>query len=590
MRRILLLGMAVLLGLAAHADDRQIVFEETFAEGLGDFTVDIEQNDDGISTLWEYNSAGYIHATNVVNGETHKSTAWLISPLIDLTHAANAIFSFDYKAEATNSLSRFVTVWIKVEGEDWTVLRQEFYLPEHDDFIHSRKFYLNRYQGKQIKIGFRFQSFGTFEEDYKIRNIKIDGIPTESTTVSPVQVNGIAEFLALPENTFAEVTLDGAEVIWQDYDLLFLKDNTACMSLSVGSWSQLSEWGGERSYTGVLSGVRTKQFGYNEMSDGKSDIVPVWFDMMDGPHEVPANYIEQEQISDFDCARVRLTYKNSSFKFLDYTGQKFDKIRGKEYSFDNSLFIDGVVYMTPEQEIRIIPYSEICFVLKDDDPYIYNNRLGEIGLRLYRPLKKDQWNTLSLPFELNSNRSSLFSNSNYRFAVLSYISNGVIYFNTISPSNSKRIAAGTPFLVRPPFDNDDYIYVSQNTSSTQYNYENITGNSILSGDYRFVGTLEPVQPADGSYYLSANNTIRPLASGGTIKGFRAYFEPATPNAAQARAISIDGVTTAIEDIVGGEELLGIPQKVYTVNGQYAGDDFEALPKGVYIVNGKKIIK
>ena len=39
MRRILLLGMAVLLGLAAHADDRQVVFEETFAEGLGDFTV-----------------------------------------------------------------------------------------------------------------------------------------------------------------------------------------------------------------------------------------------------------------------------------------------------------------------------------------------------------------------------------------------------------------------------------------------------------------------------------------------------------------------------------------------------------------------
>lgn len=50
------------------------------------------------------------------------------------------------------------------------------------------------------------------------------------------------------------------------------------------------------------------------------------------------------------------------------------------------------------------------------------------------------------------------------------------------------------------------------------------------------------------------------------------------------------MTTAIEDLVGGEELLGIPQKVYTVNGQYAGDDLEALPKGVYIVNGKKIIK
>jgi len=37
-------------------------------------------------------------------------------------------------------------------------------------------------------------------------------------------------------------------------------------------------------------------------------------------------------------------------------------------------------------------------------------------------------------------------------------------------------------------------------------------------------------------------------------------------------------------------LLGLPQKIYTVGGQYVGDDLDALPKGVYLVNGKKIIK
>ena len=146
MRRILLLGMAVLLGIAAHADDRQVIYEETFAEGLGDFTVDIEQNDDGISTLWEYNSGGYVHVTNVVGGTTHKVNAWLISPLIDLTHIANAIFTFDYKANQTSPLTYNISVWVKVDGEDWTILREDFYLPEHTDFISSRKFYLNRYQ------------------------------------------------------------------------------------------------------------------------------------------------------------------------------------------------------------------------------------------------------------------------------------------------------------------------------------------------------------------------------------------------------------------------------------------------------------
>ena len=589
MRRILLLGMAVLLGLAAHADDRQVVFEETFAEGLGDFTVDIEQNDDGISTLWEHNSGGYVHVTNVVGGTTHKVNAWLISPLIDLTHIANAIFTFDYKANQTSPLTYNISVWVKVDGEDWTILREDFYLPEHTDFISSRKFYLNRYQGKKIRIGFRFKALGTAEEDYQIKNVRIDGIQSESAEVSPVQVNGISEFLALPENTFAEVTLEQAEVIWQDYDIIFLKDATGCMSLSVGSWYQLSDWGGERSYTGVLSGVRTSQFGYNEMSDGRSNIVPVWFDMMDGPHEVQAVNIEQEQLKDFDCYKIMTTYKNSSVSIYDYVGTILDKEREKKYNFDHWISISGIVYLSPTQEIRIIPSSSCSAILNDDEPYVYDSRLTQLGTTIKRSLKKDQWNTLTLPIELNSNRYYVFSDYQlkYKFAVLTNIStDGIIYFTSITPSDTKKIEAGTPFLIKPYHDREG-IYIS---SSSRADFKDVTGQMITKGDYNFVGTLNPVQPADGSYYLSANNTIRPLASGGTIKGFRAYFEPASPNAAKARAFCIDGVTTAIEDIVGGEELLGIPQKVYTVNGQYAGDDLEALPKGVYIVNGKKIIK
>ena len=98
-------------------------------------------------------------------------------------------------------------------------------------------------------------------------------------------------------------------------------------------------------------------------------------------------------------------------------------------------------------------------------------------------------------------------------------------------------------------------------------------------------------PKEGSYYLSANNTIKPISKGGTIKSFRAYFEPTTPNAQMARAISIDGEVTAIEDIDFGDDiLLGQPKKIYNLNGQYVGRDLDALPKGVYLVNGKKVTK
>lgn len=64
MRRILLLGMVVLLGMVAHADDRNVIFEETFAEGLGSFTVIDEGFPDPKPETWHWDESGQI----VVNG------------------------------------------------------------------------------------------------------------------------------------------------------------------------------------------------------------------------------------------------------------------------------------------------------------------------------------------------------------------------------------------------------------------------------------------------------------------------------------------------------------------------------------------
>ena len=58
----------------------------------------------------------------------------------------------------------------------------------------------------------------------------------------------------------------------------------------------------------------------------------------------------------------------------------------------------------------------------------------------------------------------------------------------------------------------------------------------------------------------------------------------------ARAISIDGEITAVENIDFGDDILGQPKKIYNLNGQYVGDNLDALPKGVYLVNGKKVTK
>jgi len=68
-----------------------------------------------------------------------------------------------------------------------------------------------------------------------------------------------------------------------------------------------------------------------------------------------------------------------------------------------------------------------------------------------------------------------------------------------------------------------------------------------------------------------------------------YSFSAQPNAVaenRFEIVSIDQVPTAVDNVVTTPKHRGI----YTMLGQYVGEDFKALPAGVYIVNGVKIVK
>lgn len=73
---------------------------------------------------------------------------------------------------------------------------------------------------------------------------------------------------------------------------------------------------------------------------------------------------------------------------------------------------------------------------------------------------------------------------------------------------------------------------------------------------------------------------------------RAYFRPNNVAHAKAMGFCVDGEDQG--SVTGIDDIMIDPQsgneKVYTVSGQYVGDDLEVLPKGMYIVNGKKVIK
>ena len=76
----------------------------------------------------------------------------------------------------------------------------------------------------------------------------------------------------------------------------------------------------------------------------------------------------------------------------------------------------------------------------------------------------------------------------------------------------------------------------------------------------------------------------------TAAPFRAYIQPISKTAtAKSFVILMDGETTGIDCLKQGTAQTGI-QRIYTLDGHYAGDSFDSLPSGVYVIRGKKIVK
>ena len=52
-------------------------------------------------------------------------------------------------------------------------------------------------------------------------------------------------------------------------------------------------------------------------------------------------------------------------------------------------------------------------------------------------------------------------------------------------------------------------------------------------------------------------------------------------------VSRQEMPTAVETV---EETVNTPKAIYTIMGQYVGQDWNALPAGVYVVDGVKVVK
>ena len=155
-------------------------YSESFETEFGSFVLDNVNLSEGLSYVWsidkKYKCA---KASAFVNKKNLPSESWLVSPWIELSCAeVERNLYFDHAvSKYFGNVSEEATLWIKVEGGDWTQITSIAYpeVPQDKSFspFETQAVSLAGYEGKKIKVGFKYVSTDDAAGTWQIRNFKV---------------------------------------------------------------------------------------------------------------------------------------------------------------------------------------------------------------------------------------------------------------------------------------------------------------------------------------------------------------------------------------------------------------------------------
>lgn len=199
---------------------------------------------------------------------------------------------------------------------------------------------------------------------------------------------------------------------------------------------------------------------------------------------------------------------------------------------------------------------------------------GKINVTLTRKFSTQYYNTVCLPFSLNEAQIQAAFGSDVRvYAYDNSRNDGVIYFDS-----SDKVVANVPFLL------------TTSTENGVFNFDNVTiesGEPVATGtDYDYVGNYDgKITLPYGTYFFNSNTFYRSIGKS-TMKGYRAYFKEHESAGSRPIKLVIDGMPTAIENILAPESGNA---DIYSTDGVKM-QDFKNLQKGVYINGHNKVLK
>lgn len=227
------------------------LYSETFASGMGDFTIDNVTIPSAITSIFNADTQyGYIKATGYADKTNFETEAYLVSPVFDATKASKLTANFDQVVNYFASIDAAkteATIVARVEGGEWQTLTIPTY-PEKlgwGPWVNTGDINLSAFDGKKFQIAFRYISTSGTAGTWEIKNFEINGEGTlgnDAPVVENVKVANIAAFKAgKDENATYEFT-SPVTAIYQNGKYLYTQDATGYL-LIFGEIGQKYEQG-----------------------------------------------------------------------------------------------------------------------------------------------------------------------------------------------------------------------------------------------------------------------------------------------------------------------------------------------------------
>lgn len=214
----------------------------------------------------------------------------------------------------------------------------------------------------------------------------------------------------------------------------------------------------------------------------------------------------------------------------------------------------------------------------DNSELLKSNNGQQTAVKLSRKLLANQWNTFCVPFDIDIADGKI---NGIEASVMEY---DHTTGNTMEFKEATKIVAGKAYLIKPSAD------------ITDPQFDNVTiknDDPTVSGDadgYSFVGIYNPKTFSDSDQervlILASEAKFMKVENGLRMKGMRAYFTIPAGTKAEAVRLMINNRPTALTQITTTPST---SEKIFYIDGTYAGSDIKNIKKGLVIKGGKKYL-